>query len=267
MVSSKNVKNKKMLIISLLLLNSFILPINKVNANILNNNIELESTMLNTEEDFDKSKKEVENVIELYCSVYGIKSYIVYGIINELTCNYSSYNFINRYNIYPDDNTCYNSYDYQILNLVRDLYINPENYGYEFNDIISNKQVSIDMTIREYNNKISTVLGIDPVKTLSIACAESHYFEAKIANENNNPYALNCGGSCTFDNIYIGITEGIFNLKDNYFDCGLTTYSQIGSKYCPGSNSWVNLVTGVEYELEQNDILLYDEKTSQLSYK
>ena len=127
------------------------------------------------------------------------------------------------------------------------------------NEIIEN-EFHQDIKLRDFVYEISDLVGVDPDMALSIACAESGYFEASIATSRNNPYALNSSnGFIYFDNIYEGITEGIINLKENYIDLGLTTYESITSKYCPGSTSWSSLVRGVSNELK-NGKVLYDER-------
>ena len=166
--------------------------------------------------------------------------------------------FQNNKNIFGKEEK-FDSYNKQILLLIRDVYYNPEKYNLNKNEIIGN-EFHQDIKLRDFVYEISDLVGVDPDMALSIACAESGYFEASIATSRNNPYALNSSnGFIYFDNIYEGITEGIINLKENYIDLGLTTYESITSKYCPGSTSWSSLVRGVSNELK-NGKVLYDER-------
>ncbi|OKZ84468.1 MAG: hypothetical protein BHW07_00185 [Clostridium sp. CAG_433_25_7] len=103
--------------------------------------------------------------------------------------------------------------------------------------------------------------------SLSIACAESGYFEAGIATNNCNPFSLRSSGDFyTFDNIYEGIAEGIINLKVGYIDEGATTLDSIAVSYCGGSSSWINLVEDVRYDLE-NGRTIYDEDNMKLTLR
>lgn len=205
-----------------------------------------------------KYENEIESITERYSNIYGIKSNLINKIIENNTDNYSSVNFQNNKNIFGKEEK-FDSYNKQILLLIRDVYYNPEKYNLNKNEIIGN-EFHQDIKLRDFVYEISDLVGVDPDMALSIACAESGYFEASIATSRNNPYALNSSnGFIYFDNIYEGITEGIINLKENYIDLGLTTYESITSRYCPGSTSWSSLVRGVSNELK-NGKVLYDER-------
>ncbi len=121
------------------------------------------------------------------------------------------------------------------------------------------------MTIRDYVYETSEILGIDKDTALAIACAESHYFDAKIATNKNNPFALNSSnGFRHFDNIYLGTSEGLINLYKNYPSLNITSMAK---RYCPPDpNHWINLVYGCRYELE-NGRKLYDERNVELVLK
>ena len=206
-----------------------------------------------------KYENEIESITERYSNIYGIKSNVINKIIENNTDNYSSANFQNNKNIYGKEEK-YENYNKQVLLLIRDVYNNPEKYNLNKNEIMGD-EFHQDIKLRDFVYEISDLFGVDPDMALSIACAESGYFEASIATSRNNPYALNSSnGFIYFDNIYEGITEGVINLKENYIDLGLTTYESISSKYCPGSDSWINLVKGVSNELK-NGKSLYDERS------
>lgn len=219
------------------------------------------------QEKIDKVKKECEESINLYSSVYNIKSEVVKKIVSDYTNNFSNKDFINNKTI--NDGEKHDSFDYEIIMLVSHLNDYPEEFGYDYSSI-RKKDINGNLdnfTIREFVNRTSTALNVDPMLSLSIACAESGYFEAGIATNNCNPFSLRSSGDFyTFDNIYEGITEGIINLKVGYIDEGATTLDSIAVSYCGGSSSWINLVEDVRYDLE-NGRTIYDEDNMKLTLK
>lgn len=219
------------------------------------------------QEEIDKVKRECEESINLYSSVYNIKSDVVKKIVSDYTDNFSNKDFIKNKTI--NDGQSHDSFDYEVIMLVSHLNDYPEDFGYDYSsikkeDINSNLD---NFTIREFANRTSTALNVDPMLSLSIACAESGYFEAGIATNNCNPFSLRSSGDFyTFDNIYEGITEGIINLKVGYIDQGATTLDSIAVSYCGGSSSWINLVEDVRYDLE-NGRTIYDEENMKFTLK
>lgn len=211
-------------------------------------------------------KYECEKVVEKYGNIYGIKKDVIMNIIGENSKNFQSYEFQNRRDIFSIGKS-YDNYDLQVLLLVHDLYAKPYNYGYEYKDIKcdSNTEDISEMTIREYIYEISEVLGMDKDTTLAIACAESYYFEAPIATSNNNPFAMNSSnGFIKYENLYLGITEGLINLRYNYDSLDINL---IASRYCPSEPfHWVNLVYGCMNNLEKG-CKLYDEVNNELVLK
>ena len=219
------------------------------------------------QEKIDKVKKECEESINLYSSVYNIKSEVVKKIVSDYTNNFSNKDFINNKTI--NDGEKHDSFDYEIIMLVSHLNDYPEEFGYDYSSIRKeNINSNLDnFTIREFVNRTSTALNVDPMLSLSIACAESGYFEAGIATNNCNPFSLRSSGDFyTFDNIYEGIAEGIINLKVGYIDEGATTLDSIAVSYCGGSSSWINLVEDVRYDLE-NGRTIYDEDNMKLTLR
>lgn len=208
-------------------------------------------------------KYECENVVEKYSDIYGIKKDVVMNIISEYTESFSSPEFQ-----YDKDIFCtgekYDNYDLQILLLVHNLYSKPYSFGYKSEDIRCESSIDniSDMTIREYVYETSEILGIDKDISLAIACAESYYFEAGIATDNNNPFALNSSnGFRNFENLYLGITEGLINLKLGYPSLNIESMASI---YCPPNPShWISLVYYRKNELD-NGRKLYDEINNEL---
>ena len=205
-------------------------------------------------------------VVDKYSSIYGIDSKVVNKVIKQNTNDYSSYNFLYNNNI-SFDNEVYSDFSLQILYLVRDIYRNPENYGYKIDEIRDIREPNIDMTIREYINETSEILGIDPDFVLAIACAESGFFQSSIATKKNNPFALRSSKFNSYNNLWMGITEGMLNLKNNYIDRGCTNFQSMARKYCPeGTDHWISLVNGC-YNQIKNGKKLYDEDNNTLIYK
>lgn len=208
-------------------------------------------------------KYECEKVVEKYCNIYGIKKDVVMNVVNEYTDSFTSNEFQNNKDIFLTGEK-YNNFDSQILMLVHDMYVNPYNFGYEFDEVKCEYNIAElnDTTIREYVYEISDILGLDKEIALAIACAESYYFEAGIATDNNNPFAMNSSnGFRRFENIYIGINEGLILLKQN---CPSLDIQSMASGYCPPNpEHWISLVLGVKNELD-NGRKLYDEQTLEL---
>ena len=220
---------------------------------------ELEKQKQEREKKIKNIKDECEETINLYASIYNIKPEIVKNIVSNYTDNFSSSNFIDNKSII--DGNIHYSFDYEIIMLVSDLNDNPEEYNYDYSSIKSENinDNLYDKTIREFIIRTSNALSIDPMLSLSISCAESYYFEASIATENCNPFALRYTSDFnTYDNIYQGILEGELCLKKGYIDQGATTLEAISKSYCGSSSQWVNLVNGVRNELE-NGRIIYDE--------
>ena len=236
-----------------------------VNINIQNEKQILpEENFIKERESYLSIKKfECEKIIEKYCNIYGIKKDIVMDIVSEYSDSFISYEFQVNKDIFCTGEK-YDSFDYQILMLVHELYAKPYNYGYKSEDVKCDYNIDElnDTTIKEYVYEISDILGIDKDIALAIACAESYFFEAGIATNNNNPFAMNSSnGFRCFENIYLGTAEGLINLKTGYPSLNIYSMAPI---YCPPNpEHWISLVNGVKSELD-NGRKLYDEQTLEL---
>lgn len=203
---------------------------------------------------------ECKKIILKYSSIYNIKYEIVEKIVSDYTDDFKSEKFQTAKSI--KDNEKHDSYDYEIIMLINDLIKNPSNYNVCYEDIkLENKNNNLpDIKIRDFVIETSNILGLDPMMMLSISSAESYYYEAAIATNKNNPFALRSTENFnTYENIYQGILAGELTLKKGYIDNGLTTYEAISRVYCPSSDHWLNLVLSVNNELE-NGRKLFDEK-------
>ena len=203
---------------------------------------------------------ECKKIILKYSSIYNIKYEIVDKIVSDYTDDFKSEKFQTAKSI--KDNEKHDSYDYEIIMLINDLIKNPSNYNVCYEDIkLENKNNNLpDIKIRDFVIETSNILGLDPMMMLSISSAESYYYEAAIATNKNNPFALRSTENFnTYENIYQGILAGELTLKKGYIDNGLTTYEAISRVYCPSSDHWLNLVLSVNNELEKGR-KLFDEK-------
>ena len=203
---------------------------------------------------------ECKKIILKYSSIYNIKYEIVEKIVSDYTDDFKSEKFQTAKSI--KDNEKHDSYDYEIIMLINDLIKNPSNYNVCYEDIkLENKNNNLpDIKIRDFVIETSNILGLDPMMMLSISSAESYYYEAAIATNKNNPFALRSTENFnTYENIYQGILAGELTLKKGYIDNGLTTYEAISRVYCPSSDHWLNLVLSVNNELEKGR-KLFDEK-------
>lgn len=211
-------------------------------------------------------KYECEKVVDKYANIYGIKKDVVMNIIRENSESFSSPEFQLNRDIFATGEV-YDDFNLQVLLLVHDLYSKPYMFGYKSEDIRceSNTEIISDVTIREYVCETSEILGLDKDTALAIACAESHYFEAGIATNKCNPFALNSSnGFRCFENLYLGTTEGLIFLKNN---CPSLNIESMASGYCPPDpEHWKSLVYGCKSELERGR-KFFDEKNMEMTLK
>ena len=70
--------------------------------------------------------------------------------------------------------------------------------------------------------------------SIAISKWETGNYTSSLFKNNNNVGGMYCNGSfIKYDSLDAGIHAFVSNLKNNYFDIGLTTIETIGSKYCP----------------------------------
>lgn len=101
--------------------------------------------------------------------------------------------------------------------------------------------------------------GIDWKIAVAISKWETGSWTSNIYNNKNNVGGMYCRGFISYNSLDEGIEAFVSNLKRNYYDMGLNTIENIGSKYCPvgasndptGLNkNWVPGVTKFYQELE-----------------
>lgn len=93
--------------------------------------------------------------------------------------------------------------------------------------------------------EIESTYGISGMALISIWTWESGLGESHIAKSRNNLAGIKKNGSYRYFDSY---NDCMFYhaelLKNAYVDKGLTTWDQIGSKYCPNDDEWSESISG-----------------------
>lgn len=207
------------------------------------------------------------DTVKNYAYVFNLKDEVLYDATCQKINSSSITNLRENYNIMGTDKK-YENLDIQIILIAKDLIRNPEEYGYNAENIYTTEKEESDLTIREMVYKYADIFDLDKDLMLALACAESGWFKAGIAKNNNNPYSCRSTGDFfKYDTLERGILEGQLNLRLNYFDEGLTTIESFARKYCPeGTDHWLSLVRGV-HESVLNGATLYDEENKKLEMR
>ena len=102
-----------------------------------------------------------------------------------------------------------------------------------------------ELTIEQIIFKASEKYGVDFELALAIARWETGWFKSDAFLYRNN-----VGGNMKkvgskyvlreFDTIEEGVDYFVWNLYEGYIKLGLDTPEEIGPKYCPGSQSWID---------------------------
>lgn len=206
-----------------------------------------------------------KSLVKDYAYVFNLKDEVVLTAISQNLDKSTKEDLRKNYNIIGT-NKKYDNLDVQVILTAKDLIKDSSKYGYLDDEIYLDEKVESDLTIRELVYKYADAFNLDRDMVLSISCAESGWFKEDIATKKNNPYSyrLSSGSFASFDTIERGILEGELNLKENYFDKGLTTIDSFAGIYCPeGTEHWLNLVKSVDTNLK-NGKKIYDEEIKRL---
>lgn len=85
--------------------------------------------------------------------------------------------------------------------------------------------------------------GVNPILAASISVHETGWWRSPMAKNNNNIGGMRTSaGWMVFSSITEGIDRFVKNLKDLYYDYGLTTVETIGPKYCVPPDTWITNV-------------------------
>lgn len=209
---------------------------------------------------YNKTKELVKD----YAYVFNLKDEVVLDAISQNLNNSTKKDLRENYNILGTDKK-YDNLDIQIVLTAKDITKNPSKYGYSSDEIYLSERVESNLTIRELVYKYADAFILDRDDALSISCAESGWFKEAIATEKNNPYSytLLSGSLANFETLERGILEGELNLKENYYDRGLTTLESFARIYCPENDDWLSFVKSVDRDLKNGE-KLYDEEDKKL---
>ena len=92
----------------------------------------------------------------------------------------------------------------------------------------------------KYYAKYAIEYGVDPYLALAISLHEtgcSYSCSSLVKNKNNVGGMMGSSGALSFSSIEEGIKKFIFNIRNNYYDHGLTTAEAMNSKYA-ASTTW-----------------------------
>lgn len=224
--------------------------------NTLIDQLEEKKEQIKKEYELKKKKEQKIDValqyIDKYCNVYNLDTYKVEYTIGENT-NLFSDNILNK-----DEKEL----EREILDLIRDIKLNPDNYSISIEDI-ADERYSKTKTIKEIVEHYSDLYNVDSNLILAIECFESGYYKCDIASKKNNPGSLRGSGDFySYENIEQGIIAHIVILKRNYIDEGLDTPDKMQHKYCPDGSAWAKNVNYIYNQLieDKNSIILYDEQ-------
>ena len=203
--------------------------------------------------------KETQNVLEMvdyYSMVYDLDSNKVLEKLIELTNEFkdSGWKFANTIN-----DIDYDSKEEAIILTIRDMSLNPKNYGFESkNEIASDTKYVSEMSPEEINAKYADIFGVNKEISMSICYAEcgpamnSHKFRTA-----NNPAGL---GDMKFTNVETAYIYFINLLKTSYGltkDSDVSFFGRVASKYCELPEHWISLTTPHYYNLV-NDYYYYN---------
>ena len=226
---------KKNILISSLVFNTLVASVG-TNKNVCyasDNN-----TQINTESE-DNRPKTIDDTIKYYCNVFELDYDLVHDKLYDMTNNFEDYGWKYAYSI---NGKVYNNMEFAILSTIRDIYYNPENFGFD-ESIRTNNEYETDMEIEEMIYKYSSLYEINKEVALSIVYCEcgpsvnsSNYLN------NNNPAGI--GPYMKFLNKEVGVIYFCNMLKYNYHckkDSGESFLNSIASTYCEIPGHWLDL--------------------------
>lgn len=129
-----------------------------------------------------------------------------------------------------------------------------------WNESSSAKTKASGSLINQFNSKFQGVLagkgkeiaaaaekyGIDPKLFASIIALETGWGTSSLIRNNNNPGGMRGSGDwMSFGSLSEGLDAMARNLKNNYYNQGLTTPETIGPKYCPDGSDWVGMINQI----------------------
>lgn len=219
-------KNKAILLSSLITFS--LASINNTNVYASDNttkviNMEDENTTSN-----ENNKSEtIDEKIEYYSNVYGIKKEYIYDYLDYM------------YNENSDNEEFLKmNSDLKIITAARHIYDSDE---YNKENTRTNKKYVVTLEPEELILKYSSIFESNHEIALSIACAECSEPIKDDWNYRTNGNIAGIGGDMYFENAEIGVIYYIDMLKNKYGvnkDSGSEVFSDIAKTYCPPN--WYN---------------------------
>lgn len=231
-----------------LLLASLILGTSFTGVNLNNTNCYAMEKTIN-DEDSNKPKS-IDESIEYYSKVFELDSKKVHDKLYDMTNDFNDYGWKYAYAI--NGNT-YDNYEMAILDTIRDIYNNPEDFDLD-ESIRSGEAYETDMEIEEMIYKYSSLYGINKEVALSIVyceCGTSVNSDNYLYN--NNPAGI--GPNMHFLNKEVGVIYFCNMLKNNYGckkDSGEGFLNSIASTYCEIPGHWLDLTLPNYYKLQED---------------
>lgn len=236
---------KNLLITSLILGTSFTgINTNKINSYAMETSINKEDNRL----------YDLDEMINYYCKVFSLKEDVVKDKLYDMTNDFHSAGWKHGYCI---NNIFYDNMEFAILNTIRDIYYNPENFDLD-DSIRTNEIYETDMEIEEMIYKYSSLYGINKEVALSIVYCECGT-DVNSSNYRNNNNPAGIGPNMHFLNKEVGVIYFCNMLKNNYHctkDSNESFLNGIASTYCEIPGHWLDLTLPSYYNL-QDDYLYY----------
>lgn len=133
--------------------------------------------------------------------------------------------------------------------------------GMTFDELSKKLNKSLNSSLANTGNifaKYSVKYGVDPYLVTAIALHETgcKWNCSSLVSDCNNVGGVKGNPSCSgaykyYDSIDEGIKQFIKNIKDNYYDEGLTTANLMQRKYTGGSKSWANKVNNYIFSIKK----------------
>lgn len=206
----------------------------------------------------------LEDALKLYTDIFEVR----YDLVSPIIYNkiYSNPDFYTDFTV---DNTRYVNLHEAIFFEVLDIVYNPGKYGYNNDDLKSNKDWKTDLSAEELTFIFSEFFDINPFFVQVIEYTEcGTRMDSYDYLENNNPAGI--GPHNKFRNKATGIIYLCYILKENY---NITTESEeddlirISGTYCTvGTENWRNNSCEFYDKITKNGYLYYAKKYNDKEY-
>lgn len=244
---------------------------NKEIEMIIREKIILDSPQYMKTEQEKNEEKSLYSLFDEYCGYYGLDTAKVFALALNLTDGFESEKFLNGFVI---GNTKFYQCDYAYptveagaIAFIRDLYLEPENFGISLNDF----STGVYENCSSYEclvGKVADYCTLDKNTILAIMYLETGRFTSSAFEIYNNPAGIMLStGLKRFETKEHGIIEAIYNLYFNYYkDNPKADLYEVGFKYCPpgGDNGtgenymWPKLVGEIREEIKSDSSIFIE---------